>query len=603
MAPLRIPIVLLLAAIFFHACAAHSIPSSYAQRHQSRSAWDHWQSRGHHRVGRRSPQLESNTASNGDLGPIVPPTFNDPIALGSVRINPIPAPPQIDAPPSDPSIRRYSAALSVAESFSVDFKCDSPRPGFCKQVERAVQRACGRIASEIKFRRTVRVVLTMFLPCGSSNPGPSCSERNSVGLARPMAYYPVRHKDDGVVYMYPAALLKQTDLVPVDEKTGLDKIAWPEYDALARFSSTQEYWFHGDPLPMPLTARDLEFVITHELLHSLGFGTDTLMSFNPTQNSTILMPFFYSTPPSVMPQPFEATLERDRSVINDPNFFFQFARPSIWNRFTTATILPPPNDPRPPIGPIPISNITSVINRVFRLLVEAGDIPPLNPRLTTEANRVVDPKTNTTITASDPVYSFRTVATALFSERNALNAMALLYELGTSAGSIHFDPSAWPAISSQLTSLGVNTTRVALETSLFPFNDGSSISHLDDPDSVTPGPDFLMLWISRPLAMEQLQARVQPPSLARPSGIGPGIVAALVAMGYTPASAKEYVSRKEWAEVVPEAIGAPPPKAGDARKPGVNGGKTDASGAERRYAWQCTCLFAVLTVLALLVGV
>ncbi|KAI9224303.1 hypothetical protein BC828DRAFT_126885 [Blastocladiella britannica] len=118
-------------------------------------------------------------------------------------------------------------------SFKVDFVCNAGTADFCTRAQKAFISACNRIASEVKIRRPIVVGAIFFLPCGKSNPPASCAENNVLGAATSLQAIPVKHNDDGLVYMYPTSLLKQTDLMPDDES----RVPMPDYDILAQYVS------------------------------------------------------------------------------------------------------------------------------------------------------------------------------------------------------------------------------------------------------------------------------------------------------------------------------------------------------------------------------
>ncbi|ORZ36979.1 hypothetical protein BCR44DRAFT_1049871 [Catenaria anguillulae PL171] len=225
----------------------------------------------------------------------------------------------------------------TAGKFQIDFHCESPKPDFCAKAAESAKLACNRIQQSIKLREPINMLFTLFKPCNQDNPTPeTCPLAGVVGLAGPVHSFPVRHKDDNQVYMYPTVLLKQTDLVP----QGL-RVAWPRYDVLSAFNELQRYTFE-DPAGQPdLTKNDMEYVATHEISHGLALGIVSSASTVPAGNKSLLAPAHESYPAGSPPG--EISLPFDFASQPGDLRMYRLSRPSIYDRFVTYT---PPNGSR-----------------------------------------------------------------------------------------------------------------------------------------------------------------------------------------------------------------------------------------------------------------
>ncbi|ORZ38956.1 hypothetical protein BCR44DRAFT_1428133 [Catenaria anguillulae PL171] len=468
--------------------------------------------------------------------------------------------------------------------FVIDFACESAKPGFCDQASGAIRRACRRIQTQLKFKRPIKAVVAMFRPCGASQPDPKCPHSRFVGVASPTHFYPVKHKDDGLVYEYPTVLLRQTDIVPDDAS-----VAWPQYDIMAAFNEFVDYWFQGEQWSPMGDMIDLEYVATHELLHGLGWGVSGAANNPPNNSTSLILPAHETSPRGTVPEPIKLPLDLDESK-SDARFY-SFIRPTIFDRFHVMSTAGWPNATR---SAVPISEFISKIQTAATRLIASGAIKPMSAADAQAASARLDQTpehkaiaANTTQVAFNP----KDVYSAMESDPEARSIMAAMYKTVTTADSVRFDAGSWAPAGAQVHSLlGLppSSTRLLMETSHDPFAKGSTLGHIQYPaelqralksGSGAPrissmqifGSEFLMISSVLPSTLESLSMQ-----LGVRSGIGPKTVAALVATGYTPASSKEWVSRKDVAELVRAEVplgsplGAPLtlPDNGDPASPG-----------------------------------
>ncbi|KAJ3372956.1 hypothetical protein GGF31_001493 [Allomyces arbusculus] len=409
--------------------------------------------------------------------------------------------------PSDPRAMRYLKDITIGSAFQISFSCDSTDQAFCTKAEGAVQRAAQRIASEFKFRRIVTASLSMFLPCGTTTPDiKTCPDYATLGFALGTSRIPVIHKDDGLTYLYPSPLLKQLDLPGVAE----GQVPWPQYDILSQFNALKPWWFASDSKEMPKEQRDLEMVVTHELLHGLGFGDDLAMSVLLTsKDGNMLFPYYDSYAPDLVLPPLRTV----DTMPHNGDVFYRFTPPSVWNRFTFL-------DNRP------LLEYYKVFNETFNGLVQSNS-PILKPAPANDTKQVG--------------YTTDSVFAALEKDEKVMTLMQAMYTFGTTPNKLEFRLGAWPPGSSL-------SDKIVLETGFDPLMDGSSIVHTAMAANTTV--EFLMVADQAQRSFPGAIAATKAPS----TGIGPLTKQAMLAMGYTAADAKDFTSRKDVAMVDPRVL-------------------------------------------------
>ncbi|ORZ36450.1 hypothetical protein BCR44DRAFT_38402 [Catenaria anguillulae PL171] len=244
---------------------------------------------------------------------------------------------------------------------------------------------------------------------------------------------------------------------------------------------------------------DLEYLLVHELIHSLGFGQD-LVLHHPAPLPSRLSPAFDSHP------------------LTDPSASFtRFSHPSIWNRFTQ-------------LNSTPLVTYKHVLDAAVADVIAQGELRPAPA-----------PSSNLNVRYYRPA----DVYLALAGHVRGSRAMRDMYDLATTNGSLVFDTGAWPATPTPTaTGTGTKAIRVELETGLVPFAKASSAGHIriggagggGHVNGTAMDQDGLMGW--------QLKRGVKVSSV----GIGQRTRSVLGALGYT-LMGQAWVTRRGVAKV------------------------------------------------------
>ncbi|CAG8459004.1 6260_t:CDS:2 [Racocetra fulgida] len=131
--------------------------------------------------------------------------------------------------------------LSPDQAFSIDFHCGVSDKTLCTKAQDAFNSVGKRIASVLKLNTVIKVNATFTDFCKTLN---ECSNGNGLVLA-PARSIPIED-DDNVTRLYPQALVKQMNLKNR-----------PQY---------------GDG-KIKQGQNDFEYIVTHEFIHGLGFGS------------------------------------------------------------------------------------------------------------------------------------------------------------------------------------------------------------------------------------------------------------------------------------------------------------------------------------------
>ncbi|ORZ10701.1 hypothetical protein BCR44DRAFT_1508502 [Catenaria anguillulae PL171] len=143
-------------------------------------------------------------------------------------------------------------------------------------------------------------------------------------------------------------------------------------------------------------------------------------------------------------------------------------------------------------------------------------------------------------------YSPTDIKSALVKDAETNALMAAMHTTVTTPSTVHFAFSAWPPAAAQLSRLLPNlnlTSPLTLETSLTPFSASSLRT-----SRLTSSHCFIMWASDEPVPLHDMCV-----ISGVPSGIGLKTLATLVALGYTPATADTWMSRRDVADAPTDA--------------------------------------------------
>ncbi|RIA95644.1 hypothetical protein C1645_756933 [Glomus cerebriforme] len=142
------------------------------------------------------------------------------------------------------------------------FNCDkSATPELCNKANIAFNNAATIVSNTFDLKVPLIVNASFvqlcgaFVKCLAGQPSP-------LGAAAPSRFMPL-NDDDGIVRLYPQALVKQFQLPKHPQFAPID------INAVFN-SNSSTFWFRGDP-PIGKDQVDFEIVLVHEFLHGLGF--------------------------------------------------------------------------------------------------------------------------------------------------------------------------------------------------------------------------------------------------------------------------------------------------------------------------------------------
>ncbi|KAI9152533.1 hypothetical protein H9P43_009325 [Blastocladiella emersonii ATCC 22665] len=455
-------------------------------------------------------------------------------------------------------------------SFAFQVACDKRMdPSVCARAERAVTRAIARIGSVIELRRTVSVQVAFFQPCNATSTADKaytqCELRNVLGAAAPAGVHPVqfpaladpkspqpfprRLNEDafppgrvGTLYV-PQALIRQLDISvsAADESKYFSPV-----DISASFNALRDWWVQGDAAPIANGQEDLEYVVTHEILHGLGFG---IHSF--TANATV-GPFL---------------LPNTDGQSDAKNATQQFLFPMLWDAFVVDVQgVQFPSSPAP--GKVQdagtggllggwldgYGNWTSSLIRALKSgypsasSAAAGLKLPPAPALTL-ASLQTPGNSYAIALRSDPALA----AAANTRLQHATLPRSVVFAPGPVDEYIGLWANAtnatWP-VTLRLHAAATPWLGLFVDSTYNPYSDGSSLSHWDpvfaygaDPATALSAaawnpssPDFLMAAVTLPPSLrtrgDSIDNNRMIGGTVRGSGLGPATVAALRALGY-----------------------------------------------------------------------
>jgi hypothetical protein len=134
----------------------------------------------------------------------------------------------------------------------------------CKMVMDTFVTASDYLTNIIKFVNPIKIQAKYVSFCVTAN---DC-DRNmqTLGKAQSARYHKMRG-DDGKVRLYPQSLAKQLNNAAIKDQFDASG------DILAEFNSDAKFYFQSQGGQISRTQSDFLLVISHELLHGLGFST------------------------------------------------------------------------------------------------------------------------------------------------------------------------------------------------------------------------------------------------------------------------------------------------------------------------------------------
>ncbi|CAG8562118.1 1646_t:CDS:2 [Acaulospora morrowiae] len=171
--------------------------------------------------------------------------YSDPFSYKSIKVN-------CDIIKNENYARFLNSTkfVSPSSAFVIDFTCGSSDVNLCKKAKNAFLSAGQRIASVIQFNTPINVKASF-----------DKLSTNTLGQASPARLIPLKDRD-GIIRLYPQALVKQMQFPKHPE--------FNNYDILAEFTTTAK-WFFKEDVNIQKDQYDFEYVITHEIIHGLGF--------------------------------------------------------------------------------------------------------------------------------------------------------------------------------------------------------------------------------------------------------------------------------------------------------------------------------------------
>ncbi|KXN71615.1 hypothetical protein CONCODRAFT_84585 [Conidiobolus coronatus NRRL 28638] len=190
----------------------------------------------------------------------------------------------------------------------VDLLCTSDE-NTCKMVMDTFVTASDYLTNIIKFVNPIRIQAKFVSFCATA--GDCDKVRQTLGKAQTIRYHQFT-SDDGKIRLYPQSLAKQLNSAPIRSQFH------PSGDILAEFNSDASFYFQSQGGQISRTQSDFLLVISHELLHGLGFAT----IYNDYLSETSVK--------ALLPNPEVLTIGRTKARIS--NFL-----ESIFDRYVVFT--------------------------------------------------------------------------------------------------------------------------------------------------------------------------------------------------------------------------------------------------------------------------
>ncbi|KAI9006574.1 hypothetical protein CLU79DRAFT_780076 [Phycomyces nitens] len=224
----------------------------------------------------------------------------------------------------------------------LDIKCDSAH---CQKATATFNKAADLISSIVKFETPIQVNASFVSFCNSRGECKKDNDMKSIGLAYPTVSYLMNDPTDGVIRMYPQAMLKQFTKLTVIPK-------WAQYDINAMFNSDVSWYFYNDSEKIRSNQTDLLRTVIHELVHGLGF-----ISSWSDEMYTRFAPYVDDLPKFITPSKLTPSTELQSIASNVKTSegtqpFWGFVEFPLDRLLYTSS----------PVGPVPLTQFTKTLN-------------------------------------------------------------------------------------------------------------------------------------------------------------------------------------------------------------------------------------------------
>ncbi|KAL1921106.1 uncharacterized protein VTP21DRAFT_11741 [Calcarisporiella thermophila] len=159
-------------------------------------------------------------------------------------------------------------ATDISNQIQVQFKCNEVPDKQCNKAKKEFELAGQILSASIKFSQPI-LIDAQYLSFSKADP----TKNGFLGFAGPTRAHPVKD-DDGVVRLYPQALVKERNLNGTD---------FSQSDITAYFNADIPLSFIDEDQTKPQNKTAFLEVVVHELVHGLGFGSSWNNNIAPGQ--------------------------------------------------------------------------------------------------------------------------------------------------------------------------------------------------------------------------------------------------------------------------------------------------------------------------------
>ncbi|KAI9290526.1 hypothetical protein K502DRAFT_333894 [Neoconidiobolus thromboides FSU 785] len=158
----------------------------------------------------------------------------------------------------------------TSNKVQVDFYCEAAKE-LCKNIENGLISMAVFLENAINLTHPISIQASFYPFCEGKDECPE-GDNYMLGQALPSRSFPIAD-EKGIIRLYPQALYKQ--LIPKKPRN----VEYHQYDIFAEFNSKAPYYFPNSRIKGGDKASFLD-LISHELLHGLGFVTSIDDHFN-----------------------------------------------------------------------------------------------------------------------------------------------------------------------------------------------------------------------------------------------------------------------------------------------------------------------------------